>query len=172
MSLARKTAASGKKEAPMPGPNSAAYRKIVAAKKQGSAGKSKPGKARGKSGGGAKKASTAFSTLKSRQMVVERVRRAIWGQVVQINDAIIALALAGNYSAAKALFDFAGVYTLPAAEESVPVASAGAIEIASAGAEANAEGMETHRMDAFFKSIGVRPPCDEPEPEGSTKVAL
>jgi hypothetical protein len=82
----------------MPGPASATYRKIIAARQSVSA--AKPVKKHGKS-------STAFSSLKARQQVVERVKRTIWASVLEINEAIINLALCGNYSAAKALFDFA-----------------------------------------------------------------
>lgn len=146
----------GQKQAPMPGPKSAAYKKIVAARKGAATGKSVTSK-------GAKKQpkTPLFSTLKSRQMLVDRIKREIWGSVQPINQAIINLALAGNYSAAKALFDFAGVYNLPSPEEAAPAATlpGPSPELpASAGSAPNP-------VDAFFKSIGIEPVGDEPEPD-------
>ncbi len=146
---------SGKKQAPMPGPNSAAYKKIVAAKKNAASGKTVTSRSVRKA-----PKTALFSTLKSRQLVIDRVKREIWASVHAINQAIISLALAGNYNAAKALFDFAGVYTLPSPEEAatpapVPASSAGSPVSASA---------PPHPVDAFFKSIGIDPVGDEPEP--------
>ena len=93
MAFIKSGAPQGKKQAPMPGPD-AAY-----------------------SGGEDRwrepsKSATTFSSLKSRQMVVDRVKREIWASVLEINDAI-ALAKAGNFNAAKALFDFAGCMRSP-----------------------------------------------------------
>ena len=139
-----------KTQTPMPGPASAAYKKIIAAR-QGVA-VSKPGKKRPKS-------STAFSSLKARQQVVERVKRTIWASVLEINEAIINLALCGNYSAAKALFDFAGVYSLPdPGDDCAP-----AVAVMTAPAATN-ETVANNPVDAFFKSIGIEPSCAQPEP--------
>ena len=115
MPFTKRTSLAGKKQAPMPGPKSATYKKIIAARKRAMAGKFATPR-------GAKKRpkTPLFSTLKSRQMIVERIKREIWTSVQEINQAIINLALAGNYSAAKALFDFAGVYSLPSPEEAAP----------------------------------------------------
>ncbi len=137
-----------KKQTPMPGPASATYRKIIAARQNVAA--AKPVKKHPKS-------STAFSSLKARQQVVERVKRTIWASVLEINEAIINLALCGNYSAAKALFDFAGVYSLPdPGDDSVPAAAVMALP------QASKETAATNPVDAFFKSIGIEPSC-EPE---------
>src|ERR1700748_2119416 len=103
-----KNSAFGKKQTSMPGPSSAAYKQIVARRNATSV--AKPA---GKSDGKRRRSSLTFSTLKSRQQLVERIQRDIWASVLKINDAIISLALAGNYSAAKGLFEFAGVYSLP-----------------------------------------------------------
>ncbi len=141
----------GKKQAPMPGPKSTAYKKIIAASQRAIAGKSAGAKKRPKT--------SLFSTLKSRQMIVERIKREIWASVQEINQAIINLALCGNYNAAKALFDFAGVYNLPSPEEAatpLPAPSAGSPAIAVA---------PPSPVDAFFNSIGIRPVGDELEPE-------
>ncbi len=155
----------GGKQAPMPGPNSAAYKKIIAGKSA-----TTKGGARGATGkGGRKRAknAAAYSSLKSRQMLVDRVKRDIWASVLQINEAIINLALAGNFNAAKALFDFAGVYSLPdpddenGNDEAAPAARA---EQASSTAASDP-------IDAFFRSIGVRPSCAEPEP-GTAEAGL
>jgi hypothetical protein len=107
------------------------------------------------------KFSSAFSSLKSRQRIVERVKRAIWAKVLEINDAIIKLALAGNYNAAKALFEFAGVYSLPSSDDQ-PTAAASVSALASASAAATAP---SNPIESFFRSIGVAPPCDEPDPD-------
>jgi hypothetical protein len=147
-----KNISGGKKQAPVPGPNSAAFKKILAAKKSKSVssngGKKKP------------KANAAFSSLKSRQMLVERVKREIWASVVKINDAIISLAMAGNFQAAKALFDFAGVYSLPEPEKE----NASAAPVPSAFASPSASDDAPEPIEAFFRSIGVQPPNAQPEP--------
>jgi len=151
-----KSSSSGKKQTPMPGPNSAAYKKIVAARKNAKAAEqAKPApkmndKKRPRS-------AAAFSSLKSRQKLVERIKREIWASVMRINHAIIKLAAAGNLQAAKALFDFAGVYSLPPIDD----------ENAEAALEGNADSASGEaRLDpveGFFRSIGV-PACPEPEP--------
>lgn len=159
MPFIKNSATSAKKQAPMPGPNSAAYKKLLAAN-QGVAAKaaktsaSQPAEKR-------HKFSSAFSSIKSRQRIVERVKRAIWAKVLEINDAIIALALLGNYNAAKALFDFAGVYSLPTSDdEHTAAASAAALAPAPA-----ADTAPPNPIESFFRSIGVAPPCDEPDPD-------
>ncbi|MGA2906004.1 MAG: hypothetical protein ABSD98_19425 [Candidatus Korobacteraceae bacterium] len=164
MPFTKHSAASGKKQAPMPGPNSAAYKKLLAAGK-GAAAKTASGNTAAKTsasqpGAQSPRPSTAFSSLKSRQRVVERVNRAIWASVLKINEAIIKLALAGNYNAAKALFDFAGVYTLPTSDDNNSSAAS-----ASAAAPAPADAAPANPIESFFRSIGVAPPCDEPEPD-------
>jgi len=153
----------GKKQTPMPGPNSAAYKKLLAATK-GAATKPASGHApanptSAKAGKKSHKLSASFSSLKSRQRIVERVKRAIWASVTEINDAIIKLALCGNYTAARALFDFAGVYSLPAPDE------ANALAAPAPASTVDADAAPLNPVDAFFKSIGVEPPCDEPEPD-------
>lgn len=146
----------GKKQAPMPGPQSAAYKKIVAARKNAAA-KSANAKRANK-----RPKTSLFSTLKSRQLMVERVKREIWASVHEINQAIINLALCGNYSAAKALFDFAGVYSLPSPEEGAASAS-----FPASSFESTTPAISTaapNPVDEFFKSIGIEPAGDEPEP--------
>jgi len=157
MAFIKSSAAVGKRQAPIPGPNSAAYRKVVAGKKngakraRGAAGKPCVGKERKRP-----RSTTAFASLKARQRLVERLKREIWASVLKINEAIINLALAGNFNAAKALFDFAGVYSLPAVEdEEASTATAGATATEPAAQDP---------VDAFFRSIGVPPSCAEPEP--------
>jgi hypothetical protein len=154
MPYSKTSSAYPRKQAPTPGPKSAAYKKLLASG-QGAATKSSSGHAASKSGKKPPQPSAAYSSLKSRQRVVERIKRAIWAAVQDINDAIINLALAGNYNAARALFDFAGVYSLPATENAAPLAPA-----ASGAAPPDSDAT----LDAFFKSIGVEPPIDEPQP--------
>ena len=55
----------------------------------------------------------AFSSLKAKQLTVERMKRAIWASLSKINEAIINAASNGNLASAKELFHFAGVYSLP-----------------------------------------------------------
>jgi hypothetical protein len=149
----------GKKQAPMPGPNSAAYKKIVAAKKSGTSAKTTAHSPRsnGKKG---PRSGSAFSSLKSKQMLLERVKREIWASVLKINDAIIKLALAGNFNAAKTLFDFAGVYSLPTDDDGN--AAVGPVPVAAAEPATNPAVCDP--VDAFFRSIGVAAADAEPEP--------
>lgn len=140
-----KTAApSGKKQACVPGPKSAAYKKVLAAKK-GIAGKTR------RLG---TKAGSAYASVKSRQMLVERMKREIWAAVLEINQAIIGLAELGNFQAAKALFDFAGVYSLPEPVEK---------ETTVAAEPQTAQSKPVDPVDAFFRSIGVPAPACESE---------
>jgi hypothetical protein len=153
---------SAKKQASMPGPNSPAYKKLLAANQgaknaSGSAANTSPSQP----GGKRHKFSSAFSSIKSRQRIVERVKRAIWAKVLEINDAIIALALLGNYNAAKALFDFAGVYSLPTGDDE-PTSPASTAVLAPAPA---ADTATPNPIESFFRSIGVAAPCDEPDPD-------
>jgi len=145
----------GKKQAPMPGPSSAVYKKIVSEKKavaaHGAAGKSSS-----KAGRKRPRSTAAFSSLKTRQMLVERIKREIWASVLKINDAVIKLALAGNFNAAKALFDFAGVYSLPEPEDE----NANAAVLAGSPQPESAEASDP--VDAFFRSIGMPASCSEP----------
>jgi hypothetical protein len=153
MSFTKSSGTSGGKQAAMPGPRSAAYKKIVAARKTA---KSSKGKTRKRA-----RSTATFSSLKSRQMLVERLKREIWASVLKINDAVINLALAGNFNAAKALFDFAGVYSLPEPDDDPnPVATS-----AEATTEQpTASAVVDDPVDAFFRSIGVGPSTAEPEP--------
>jgi len=149
MPFKKRSGAAGRKQAPVPGPASAAYKKIVARKSV-----AKSGKARKHP-----RPVAAFSSLKSRQMLVERIKREIWASVVKINDAIISLALAGNYNAARALFDFAGVYSLPEAIPEQPRGSlTAAAPVAMHAPEApNPGDPNVDPVDAFFRSIGEDP---------------
>ncbi|HUK73899.1 MAG TPA: hypothetical protein VLV47_00325 [Candidatus Bathyarchaeia archaeon] len=165
MAFLKSSSPGGKKQVPMPGPNSAAYKKIAAAKKSaasgstahGAAGKASPhkGNKKGAHSGG------AFTSLKSKQMLVERIKRAIWSSVMEINEAIITLAKAGNLYAAKALFDFAGVYALPPEADG----NAAAAPLPSPAAEPACANLVPNPVDAFFQSIGLSSaPQVEPEP--------
>jgi len=149
-----------RKQAPVPGPRSAAYKKIVAARKA-----AKPASRNGGSSaarGKQRKSSAKFSAVKTQQAIVERAKRAIWGSVLKINDAIISLALAGNYSAAKALFEFAGVYSLP--EPTVELAPSEPASLPAAAAPAS-DGDVPESINAFFKSIGLEPAREVPPPQ-------
>ncbi len=167
MPFSKNSPANPKKQAPVPGPRSTAYKQFAGAGKsvsrKSSSGHS--GAAATKSCNKRPKLSAAFSSLKSRQRIVERVKRAIWASVLEINDAIINLALCGNYNAARALFDFAGVYSLPASESNESAASPAPSEPAAAAfAPPVVESATPNAIDAFFRSIGVEPSIEEPEP--------
>jgi hypothetical protein len=106
----------------------------------------------------------AFSSLKSKQMTVEQMKRAIWQSLLKINDAIITAASCGNLASAKELFNFAGVYSLPGPDEESPAVAAPQ----PAAPEQNLPSPElaqVHPIDAFFKRIGIDPSCEEPVPE-------
>ncbi|MGC2108117.1 MAG: hypothetical protein WA655_01280 [Candidatus Korobacteraceae bacterium] len=141
-----------KKQTPMPGPKSAAYKKIVAASKKAGATKS-PIKSSKKRPG------VAYATVAARQRALERIKRAIWCHLDQINNGIIHLAIAGNYNAAKALFDIAGVYSLPPLEEE---SQSQAPPQPMLPAQPFAPNTTPPAIDAFFQSIGIEPLREEP----------
>jgi len=153
MAFLKNAKASGKKPASMPGPKSAAYKKLAAAKKN------EKSEARKK-----KKPRAAVVSLKAKQALVERIKRKIWDSLQEINDAILLLAKAGNCTAAKALYDFAGVYSLPAPQDGNAEAKAAPVPVPVLPANAVAEA-ELDPVEGFFRSIGVEPPNPELEPE-------
>jgi len=158
MALLKSFPKGGKKQAPMPGPRTAAYKKLLANSKGRSA-KGGTGKAASNKNGKKHPRTSAFGSLKSRQLLVERVKRAIWASVSEINEAIINLAKAGNFSAAKTLFDFAGVYSLPEPDEeaakSAPIPAA---------ATPTGDTEEPDPVEGLFRSIGM-PLAKELKPE-------
>ncbi len=158
MPFATTSGPTGKKQAPMPGPTSAAYKKIVAARRGVAA---RQASSHVPHAAVPKKSRKAFSSLKSRQAIVERVKRAIWADVLPINEAIINLALCGNLTAAKALFDFAGVYSIPMPDDALAPSAAPVTQAAQEARDA----APLNPVDLFFKSIGIEPPCDEPDPD-------
>jgi hypothetical protein len=104
----------------------------------------------------------AFSSLKSRQQAVERAKMQVWRHLQEINGAIIKLAESGSYLAARTLFDFAWVYSLPPLEdEAAPAALP-----ASPPAGESAAPQPVNRVEAFLQSLGLNPLSDEePEPD-------
>lgn len=127
-----------------------------AAKKVSAAGESSKKKRRGRP-------APAFSSLKAKQLTVERMKRTIWASLLKINEAIINAASNGNLASAKELFHFAGVYSLPNPdEENVAVA---AVPMCGGEVSPVAEPAQVHPIDLFFKKIGVEPSCAEPESE-------
>ena len=119
----------------------------------------------------ARRHSAAFSTLKSRQQAVERAKLQIWRHLQEINGAVIKLAESGSYLAARTLFDFAGVYSLPPLEEEIP--STGPPSVSPATAAAPPEPPEktpppppVNKIEAFLQTLGLDPLSDEePEPD-------
>jgi hypothetical protein len=127
------------------------------AKKVSAAGESsKSKKKRGRS-------TQAFSSLKAKQLTVERMKRAIWAALLKINEAIINAASNGNLASAKELFHFAGVYSLPNPDEEN--AAVAAMPMYGGETATVAEPAQVHPIDLFFKKIGVEPSCAEPESE-------
>ena len=169
--LSRRTQIEGR------GPNSAASKKTVAATKSKTArlalataepgGLSKQGKKR-------PSASPAYSSLRSRQMLLERVRRQIWCSVADISQALITAAKAGNLANAKALFDLAGVYSLPETESEanavIRPAEPGS-EAATVRGQEPGIGEDVDPVDAFFCSIGMAPSAEENE-RGQTEAEV
>jgi hypothetical protein len=106
---------------------------------------------------------TAFSTLKSRQQAVERAKVQIWRHLEEINGAVIKLAESGSYLAARTLFDFAGVYSLPPLDEET---APGAVPAAEGAPSASPVPPPINRVEAFLKTMGLDPLSDEePEPD-------
>ena len=154
MPLSKSAAPKGKKQTAMPGPRSAAYKKIVAASRKRAGRKSGASKP-------TKKRTAAFTSVESRQRALERVKCAIWSNLDAINSAIIHLAMSGNYMAAKALFDVAGVYSLPPLEDEP---KAQPLPQTAPAAEAVAANAPPPAIDAFFQSIGIEPVRESSHP--------
>src|SRR5208283_1145034 len=155
---------------PAPAPRSAVAKgKHLAAKKSGSVKKATKPLATTSSRKKARRHTAAFSTLKSRQQAVQRAKLQIWRHLQEINGAVIKLAESGSYLAARTLFDFAGVYSLPPLEEEV--ASSALPSVSPATAIAPAEPPEktppppVNKIEAFLQTLGLDPLSDEePEP--------
>ena len=156
MSVVKTSSRFGKKQAPTSAPRGSARK--TAGKKA---------KAGAKTGGtklpkNNSKGSAKYSSLKSKQMVVENAKRSIWGSIQAITDALINNAERGNLSTAKELFDFAGVYSLTepedenAAAASQPVTSP-AVEVVTA------EPVKVHPIDLFLNKLGVQPSTALPD---------
>jgi hypothetical protein len=165
MPLKNSPAPSGKKPAPAPrsaAPNS----KCLAVKKSGAAKKNRKARASTNAAKKARRHTAAFSTLKSRQQAVERAKLQIWRHLQEINGAIIKLAESGSYLAAKTLFDFAGLYTLPLEEETAPNALPAAPAAAGPAFATLPGPPPVNRVEAFLKTMGLDPLSDEePEPD-------
>jgi hypothetical protein len=159
MALVRHSGRFSKKQASVSGSRCAASRKSMAAKKAKSGAKSPTAKSHTRGG----RSSAKFSSLKSRQMTVESLKRLIWASLHRITDALIVAASTGNLATAKELFHFAGVYSLPTPEENAAAAPAPAAT--EEAAAPSAEPGMVHPIDLFFKKIGVEPSTREPEAE-------
>lgn len=109
----------------------------------------------------------AFSSLKARQQAVERAKLQVWRHLQEINGAVIKLAESGSYLAARTLFEFAGVYSLPPLEETAPSALPPAPVTEPASPLAMEKPAPTvNRVEAFLQSLGLDPLSDEePEPD-------
>jgi hypothetical protein len=150
-----------------PGPRSAVSNsKRLGVKKSGAARKNRKAPASSNAAKKAHRHTAAFSTLKSRQQAVERAKVQIWRHLQEINSAIIKLAESGSYLAAKTLFDFAGLYTLPLEEEAAS-STLVAAPAAGGGAPSPLPGPPpVNRVEAFLKTMGLDPLSeDEPEPD-------
>ena len=160
-----------KKQAPMPGPNSAAYKKLLAAGTAAKSTSAPKNNHKAKRTGAPKKhrkSPLAHGSLKSKQMTVERMKRAIWTSAQKINESIIRLAGMGNLPAAKELYDFADVYdVLSLGDEPAPAAAApppapAAAPAAPAACATTLDGMPIERIERFFDHLGIPPSTAEP----------
>jgi hypothetical protein len=166
MSVKNSAGPSVKKKAPAPR-SAVSASKRLAVKKNGKAGTST------KAAKKARRHTAAFSTLKSRQQAVERAKLQIWRYLQEINGAIIKLAESGSYLAAKTLFDFAGMYTLPPEEETAASALPAALSTlpavlsaAQAAPSHSPEPPPVNRVEAFLKTLRLDSLSDEePEPD-------
>ena len=116
----------------------------------------------------AKRHPAAFSTLKSRQQAVQRAKLQIWRHLEEINGAVIKLAESGSYLAARTLFDFAGVHSLPPLEEEMAARAVSATTPTDAAGSQTAEKIDlpVNRVEAFLKTLGLDTLAeDEPEPD-------
>jgi hypothetical protein len=156
---------------PASAPRSAvAKRKHLPARKRGPAKKSASPSSATHRPKKARRHTAALSTLKSRQLAVERAKLQVWRHLHEINGAIIKLAESGSYLAARSLFDFAGVYTLPPLEEET--ASSVLLPVSPATAAALPAGPPemapppVNKIEAFLQTLGLDPLSDEePEPD-------
>jgi hypothetical protein len=166
MPLKNSAVLSGKTPAPAPR-STVSNRKHPAVKKSGAAKKNLKAPASPRPAKKTRRHSAAFSTLNSRQQAVERAKLQIWRHLEGINGAVIKLAESGSYLAARTLFDFAGVYTLPPLEqETAPSALPAAPAAAQAAPSPSPEPPPVNRVEAFLKTLGLDPLSDEePEPD-------
>ncbi len=109
----------------------------------------------------ARRHTAAFSTLKSRQQAVERAKLQIWRHLQEINGAIIKLAESGSYLAAKTLFDFAGLYTLPLEEESAASTLPAVLSAAQTAPSQSPAAPPVNRVEAFLKTLRLDSLSDE-----------
>ncbi len=111
----------------------------------------------------------AFSTLRARQQAVERAKLQIWRHLQEINGAVIRLAESGSYLAARTLFEFAGVYSLPPLEEDAATTCPPAAPPATEGAPSKPlekTAPAVNKIEAFLQTLGVDTLSDEePEPD-------
>lgn len=144
---------------------SGAAARSAALKKSNAPKKPKPGsKSSGEKPRKPSRSAAKFSSVKSRQAALEKVKCSIWAALQTITEELIKNANTGNLSTAKELFNLAGVYSLPTPddEEAAAVALAGPVAVAEPTA---ADAVTVHPIDLFFKKIGVEPSTGEPEPE-------
>jgi hypothetical protein len=173
MALINNSAASGKRQASGHGPSNGAHKKSLTAVNGAKSARTALGSAKGgasKSGKKGAAQSVPYSSLRSRQILLEKLRRQIWGSVAEINDAIVNAAKLGNLQAAKALFDFAGVYSLPEPSEEAAAAPLPVREVSEpeeARAQGPVIGEDVDPVDAFFCSIGMAPSAEEDQPAES-----
>jgi hypothetical protein len=139
----------------------AAARSVVSASKRLAVKKNGKVAASTKAAKKARRHTAAFTTLKSRQQAVERAKLQIWRHLEEINGAIIRLAESGSYLAAKTLFDFAGLYTLPVEEETAASALPVVLSAAQAAPSQSPEPPPVNRVEAFLKTLRLDSSSDE-----------
>ena len=159
---------SGKKPALAPRSAGSMGKHLVEKKRASSKRNAKPAASKNVAKRG-KRHPAAFSTLKSRQQAVQRAKLQIWRHLEEINGAVIKLAESGSYLAARTLFDFAGVYSMPPLEEEMAASALSATASTEAAGSQTTEKMPpqpVNRVEAFLKTLGLDTLAeDEPEPD-------
>lgn len=160
MALVKSSSRFAGKSSPLAGSRSAASKKSV------SAGKGKGGSktATAKSHSKGSRPPAKYSSLKSKQMTVESLKRTIWASLHRITDALITAASSGNLATAKELFHFAGVYALPQPDDGHAAAAPAEAPAPARDAESPQPSSKpgiVHPIDEFFTRIGI-PASDLP----------
>ena len=102
--------------------------------------------------------SEMYASLEARQRTAELARRAVFVCLMEMTAGNIMLAKQGNYSAAKFLLEFAGIYDLP------PLSEASLEQPAAVAPNAGKPGKTSEELVlSFYKRLGMKVPVLAPE---------